>query len=101
LERAGCRPGALSLVILTYKDVDHAGKVACLQKKYGAKMAVYTFGAGMAERGDMGGNRKARSDRLDAVFRLMSKGVACFFPGGQFEVLNPDVVLTEAISPAE
>jgi hydroxyacylglutathione hydrolase len=101
LERAGCQPGTLSLVILTHGDVDHAGNAAYLQKKFGAKIAVHTYDAGMVERGDMGINRKLRPDRLDFVFRLMSKGVALFFPGGQFEVLNPDVVFTEEISLAE
>jgi hydroxyacylglutathione hydrolase len=101
LERAGCRPGRLALVILTHGDVDHAGNAAFLQKKYGAKIAVHTFDAGMVERGDMGINRKLRPDRLDFVFRLMSKGVALFFPGGPFEVLNPDVVFTEEISLAD
>jgi hydroxyacylglutathione hydrolase len=101
LERAGCRLGNLSLVILTHGDLDHAGNAAYLQKKFGAKIAVHTYDAGMAERGDIGINRKARPDRQAFVFRVISKVVALFVRGNTFEVFKPDWVITEEMSLAE
>ena len=41
LERAGCRLGNLSLVILTHGDLDHAGNAAYLQKKFGSMWRQY------------------------------------------------------------
>ena len=60
LEKAGCRPGNLKLILLTHGDIDHVDNGAYLQAKYGAKIAMHADDAGMVEQGNMGWNRKAK-----------------------------------------
>lgn len=58
LERAGCRPGEINLVILTHGDGDHAGNCAYLQKKYGVKIALHRGESEAVEKMNMTLNRK-------------------------------------------
>ena len=58
LDRAGCKPGNLKLIIITHGDFDHTGNAAYLRKKFTTKLAMHDDDAGMAERGDMFWNRK-------------------------------------------
>lgn len=58
LERAGCQPGRLRLIILTHGDFDHCGSAAYLRQKYTAPIAMHADDLGMVERGDMFWNRK-------------------------------------------
>lgn len=58
LERAGCKPGNLRLILLTHGDFDHTGNAAHLRKRFTTKIAMHADDAGMAERGDMFWNRK-------------------------------------------
>ena len=95
LERAGCRPGDLKLVVLTHGDVDHAGNCAYLRGKYGAKIAIHRGDAGMVERGDMSWNRKARPDRISIPFRAVIFFVGRFSGSGDFDVFSPDVILED------
>ena len=36
LERAGCKPGNLKLIVLTHGDFDHTGNANYLREKFGA-----------------------------------------------------------------
>lgn len=58
LEKAGCKPGNLKLVILTHGDFDHVGNAAYLREKFGAKIVMHHGDSGMVEHGDMFWNRK-------------------------------------------
>jgi len=58
LERAGCQPGNLHLIVITHGDFDHTGNAAYLREKYAAKIAIHPDDAGMAEQADMFWNRK-------------------------------------------
>jgi hydroxyacylglutathione hydrolase len=58
LEKAGCKPGNLKLVILTHGDFDHVGNAAYLRERFGAKIAMHYGDSGMVEHGDMFWNRK-------------------------------------------
>jgi len=58
LERAGCTPGSLKLIILTHGDFDHTSNATYLRAMYGTKIAMHPDDAGMLERGDMFWNRK-------------------------------------------
>ncbi|GAG68637.1 unnamed protein product, partial [marine sediment metagenome] len=57
LDRAGCQPGNLNLIVLTHGDFDHTGNAAYLRKKFGTKIAMHSADSGMAEQGDMFWNR--------------------------------------------
>lgn len=94
LERAGCRPGSLELIVLTHGDFDHTGNAAYLREKFGAKIAMHAGDSGMLERGDMSWNRvKARF--------LLGKIVPILFKFGQSERCKPDFYLNDGDSLAE
>ncbi len=73
LERAGCRPGNLRLIIITHGDFDHTGNAAYLRKKYGTKIAMHPDESEAVEHGDMLLSRKNRpflSMIILSLFRL-------------------------------
>lgn len=92
LEKAGCKPGNLNLVILTHGDHDHAGNCQYLQKHYGTKIAMHDCDAGMVEHGDMGWNRKAKPDKISLVFRVFA---LVFGRSIQFDTFTPDIYVGE------
>jgi len=71
LEAAGCKPGAIRLIILTHGDFDHTGCAAQLADKYAAKIAMHPADWGMLERGDMFANRKNASGPLRVIAPLL------------------------------
>jgi len=95
LERAGCRPGDLKLLVLTHGDVDHAGNCAYLREKYGAIIAMHQGDAGMVERGDMSWSRKARPDRISILFRVVIFFTGLFMRPGGVDLFSPDVILED------
>lgn len=95
LESAGCRPGNLKLILLTHGDSDHADNAAYLREKYGAIIAMHAADAGMVERGDMSWNRKAKPDRVNLIFRLMTVLAPLLFKGNTFQPFKPDFTIGE------
>jgi hydroxyacylglutathione hydrolase len=95
LERAGCQPGNLPLVILTHGDSDHADNAAFLQKQFGARIGMHADEAGMVEQGNMSWNRKARPDKISPVFRMMMGVMSFFVRERKFETFTPDIFLDE------
>jgi hydroxyacylglutathione hydrolase len=97
LERAGCKPGNLKLIILTHGDVDHTDNAAYLRDKYTAKIAMHHDDAGMVEHGEMSWNRKAKPDRvsaLGAMIILLGK-ITPFFGTSKFETFSPDICVED------
>jgi hydroxyacylglutathione hydrolase len=41
LEREGCKPGNLHLIVITHGDIDHTGNCAYLREKYAARIAMH------------------------------------------------------------
>jgi len=72
LERAGCRPGNLKLIVLTHGDIDHAGNCAYLRERFGAKIAMHPAEAEAVERGDMLVSRKRRSFLATIIFSVFN-----------------------------
>jgi hydroxyacylglutathione hydrolase len=96
LEKAGCTPGKLKLILLTHGDIDHADNCVYLRSKYGGKIAMHSLDAGMVERGDMSFNRKAKPDRMSLIARLASFVIGAFFKGvTNFEKFTPDFLVDE------
>ena len=58
LEKAGCQPGSLRLIILTHGDFDHTGNAATLRSLFNTKIAMHPADAGMVQQGDMFYSRK-------------------------------------------
>ncbi len=46
LEKEGCLPGTLKLVVLTHRDWDHTGSAAYLKEKYKTRIAIHKADAG-------------------------------------------------------
>ena len=81
LERAGCLPGNLKLVVLTHGDHDHTGNSIFLRDKYNVKIAMHSDDSVMVEKGDMNWNRKDKPDKFSIMFRAMSIMSFFFKPG--------------------
>lgn len=92
LDRAGCSPGDIKLVVLTHGDSDHAGNGAFLQKDLHVPVAMHPDDFGMVERGDMGWNRKPKADRMSAVMRIVGSMVR-LLSRQRFETFTPDVAV--------
>ena len=58
LQRAGCEPGQLKMIILTHGDFDHSGNAAYLRKKFDAKTAMHKDDLGMVKDGNMFSSRQ-------------------------------------------
>ncbi|NWG17985.1 MAG: MBL fold metallo-hydrolase [Chloroflexi bacterium] len=71
LEKAGCRPGNLRLIILTHGDFDHCGNAAYLRRKFVAPIALHPDDSGMVERGDMLWKRKQPRFPINALMGLL------------------------------
>jgi len=77
LERLGCRPGALNLIVLTHGDFDHIGNAAYVRTAFGSRIAMHADDARVAEVGDMFVNRKKSNFILGALVpRLIGFGKA-------------------------
>ncbi len=88
LERLGCRPGDLRLVVLTHGDFDHTGGAAHLRRVYGAKIAMHPADAGMAEQADMFSNRGGGN-------ALLKKAVPALFGFGKDSRFSPDILVED------
>lgn len=68
LDRLGCGPENLKLVVLTHGDFDHTGNATYLRQRYNTRIAMGKDDWGMLEQGDMFYNRK----RGNALFRWLA-----------------------------
>lgn len=88
LEKAGCGPGDLRLILLTHGDFDHTGNAAYLHELFGAKLAIHAGDAPALERGDMFLNR------IKSNF-LIRKLAPVLFGFGKAERCTPDILVGE------
>jgi hydroxyacylglutathione hydrolase len=86
LEYAGCKPGNLTLIVLTHGHGDHVGNCAYLRAKYAAPVAMHRGDSEMVERGGVDTN----------VFnRILLRIIALIAGLGKVEKFRPDVYLEE------
>ncbi|MFC1875002.1 MBL fold metallo-hydrolase [Chloroflexota bacterium] len=92
LEREGCKPGNLKLIIITHGDFDHTGNASYLRNKYGVKIAMNHEDSEMVERGNMFSNRKTGN-----IFSRKLIGVLTpiLFRFGKSERFMPDCYLDD------
>ncbi len=88
LDRAGCWPGNLKLIILTHGDFDHTGNAAFLRHKYGVRVAMHQADTPMAEQGDMFAGR----NRPNFLIRKVLPALSGF---GRSERFSPDLFIGE------
>jgi len=94
LERAGCKPGNLKLIVLTHGDFDHTGNEAYLREKFGARIAMHHGDSGMVKRGDMFWNRRKGNILLGMMARIL-------FRFGKKERFKPDLYIDEGYDLSE
>jgi glyoxylase-like metal-dependent hydrolase (beta-lactamase superfamily II) len=97
LERAGCRPGDLELIVITHGDYDHAGNAVYLRDKFGAKIAMHRDDAARVQLGDWRVGFKPKPDKFSWIFKEVSR----FIKAGDFEVFEPDIYLEDEQSLGE
>ena len=108
LDRLGCRPGNLKLIVITHGDIDHTGNCAYLREKYQVKIAMHTGDTEMC----MGDGITRDRGKMPADFPLLllilwlMKGFVRFtfrrlLWGKPFERFEPDILLEEDHSLAE
>lgn len=88
LEKSGCRPGDLKLVVLTHGDFDHIGNAAYLRTRYGAQIAMHPGDLGMAQEGDMFYNRTPPN-------LLIRKLITISFRLGKTARFTPDLLVED------
>ena len=71
LERAGCHPGNLRLIVITHGDFDHTGNAAYLRDKFGTKIAMHPAETEAVESGNMLLSRKNRSLLSKILFSMI------------------------------
>jgi len=80
IEKAGCKPGDMKLIIITHGDTDHTGNAVYFRDKHGAKIAMHREESAATEKGSLRFNRKLnkRSTRIIArlVFSLPFAGLS-------------------------
>ncbi len=98
LDRNGCKPGNLRLIILTHGDFDHTGNAAYLSKKFGSKIAMHYDDSGMAEQGDMFFNRERGNIFLKTLIKILT---SIFFGFGKAERFKPDLYVDDGYGLSE
>ncbi len=94
LDRLGCQPGNLKLIVITHGDFDHTGNAAYLRKKFTTKLAMHDDDAGMAEHGDMFWNRK----KGNFLIRMMAPILFGFPKSDRFK---PDLTIEDGYDLSE
>jgi glyoxylase-like metal-dependent hydrolase (beta-lactamase superfamily II) len=95
LERAGCRPGDLKLVIITHADIDHIGAAVYLRKKYGARIAMHPREARAVESGDAGQSRRKRPFFERVIGAVIFEALALLVGFGRYERFSPDLCIED------
>jgi glyoxylase-like metal-dependent hydrolase (beta-lactamase superfamily II) len=108
LERRGCKPGDLELILITHGDIDHTGNGAYLREKYGAKIAMHEGDTEMCMKDGMTRDRGEMPENfpLPLMVLWLVKGLLTFALGQvrwrkPFERFEPDLLLEEGQGLAE
>jgi hydroxyacylglutathione hydrolase len=94
LERLGCHPGSLHLIVLTHGDFDHTGSAAYLRQMYRSQIAMHPDDVGMAEHAYMFWNREKGNF-------LFSKLVPLLFGFTKKARFTPDVLVQDGFDLSE
>ena len=88
LEIGGCKPGDLTLIIITHGHFDHNGNTAYLRERYDAKIAMHSGDSVMTESGDMFKEMKGLAVTiLRFIFPLLNLS--------RYDSFKPDIILED------
>jgi hydroxyacylglutathione hydrolase len=88
LERLGCTPGELGLILLTHGDFDHIGNAASVRGEWRSRIAMHRDDARMAEVGDMFVNRQ----KSNPILKTLVPKIIGF---GKRDRFAPDVLVED------
>jgi len=91
LNKLGCYPGNLKLILLTHGDFDHTGNAVYLRQKFSSQIGMHAEDVGMLENGDMFYHRKFEN-------RLVRNVMRTFLPLKVENRGKPDVFLEDGAS---
>jgi hydroxyacylglutathione hydrolase len=97
LERAGCRPGNLDLLIATHGDSDHVGNCAYLREKYGTQIAMHHSEVDAVKSGNPVLNKKIKHD----LTGFMVSVVLFFFKLNKADRFEPDLLIDDGYALSE
>jgi hydroxyacylglutathione hydrolase len=86
LEKAGCQPRNLKLIILTHGHGDHTGNCVYFREKYGTPIAIHRGDSEMVERGI----------RVSFISRIVLNVLSFFMGLGKTERFKPDLYVEDA-----
>jgi len=108
VEKAGCQPGNLKLIVITHGDIDHTGNCAYLRDKYRVKIAMHEGDTEMCLKDGRTRDRGKMPEGFPMPLMVLwlTKGILRFAfrqatwrkPFDRFE---PDILLEEGQSLAE
>lgn len=94
LNRLGCCPGMMKLIVLTHADSDHSGNVRYLAAHYSAPVAMHPAENLVAASGDMAGSRSG----MGPLMRLFCKPIFALVRLKAADRFVPDLALEEGFS---
>jgi hydroxyacylglutathione hydrolase len=103
LERLGCKPGNIKLIILTHGDIDHVANANFIKEKYQTKIAMHVGDLPLVENltiEKMLGSFKLRSIILKIIFQIFKKPIkkiSCKILS-DFKPYKPDILIDEGDS---
>jgi glyoxylase-like metal-dependent hydrolase (beta-lactamase superfamily II) len=101
LEKEGCMPGKLKLIIMTHGDIDHSGNAAYLKQKFSVMTAIGKYDAPMVETGKMLMKRKTTSFMMNVTHFFMAYSGKFKKMIDDFEKFKPDMLLEDGFSLAD
>jgi Zn-dependent hydrolases, including glyoxylases len=106
LEKAGCKPGNLKLVILTHGDIDHIANVVTIREKYQTKISMHAGDLSLVDNltlEKMMRSFRYRSIILKIIFQIMKNKIKKVSSKilDDFKPFTPDILLNDGDSLSE
>jgi hydroxyacylglutathione hydrolase len=102
LDKAGCHPADLRLIVLTHGDIDHSGNAAYLRGRFGAPIAMHSGDTAMCLSDGETRERDARppDDFPKVLYLWLVASVFRYFARKllrreAFEPFSPDILLSD------
>lgn len=103
LEKAGCKPGNLKLIVLTHGDIDHVANAVYIREKYYTKIAMHPEDLPLVETVTVAKMMQSfhfQSMMLKIIFQIMKPKIKKVSAKilMDFEPFHPDILLQEGDS---
>ena len=95
LQKIGCTPENLNLILLTHGDIDHIENCAYLKETYQTPVGMHATDAEMVRSGNMSVGRKKKPDKISFLGSLIITLGSVFSGPSKFETFTPDQFVDE------